>query len=140
MAGNRELGEVHSHPVDSSFTADDSGYVYEPEQGGNGYVQKADSANSTNLVGVGFTSTEDQHGDVVTPSSGEYGLVEEGVMMVKCDAAEYFLGEDVYVSSSNNGHANKSDTGNRRLGRVHEYTDNSGGSDGDKVPIKFDTA
>lgn len=138
MAGARELGEVHSYPLASGQTFDDRGYVLEANQGGTDEVQKADSANSTPLVGTNYKSTENQHGDVVEPDSGEIGVVTEGVRELPSDTETYQFGQDVYVSSANNGQVNGSDTGNRRVGRVMEYTDNSGGSSGDPVLVKYD--
>lgn len=138
MAGNRELGEVQSHPVDDSFTADDSGYLLEAKQDGSNEVQMAVSGSGNALIGHNFVSTEDQWEDVVNPDSGEIDVVEEGELEVKGEAEEYFKGDDVYVSTDNDGHVSKADSGNRRIGRVAEYTDNSGGAVGDKVPVKFD--
>lgn len=137
MAGRRELGEVQHHPVNDTYTADDSGYLHQATQGGNGEVEMAVSGGNA-LIGFNFVSTEDQWEDVVNPDSGEIGLVEEGELDVKGEAEEYFKGDDVYVSTDNDGHVSKADSGNTRVGRVAEYTDNSGGSVGDKVPIKFD--
>ena len=137
MAGARELGEVHSYPLASGETFDDSGYVLEAAQGGTNEVQTASSGNTTPLIGTNYKSTENQDEEVVYPSTGTIGVVTEGVRELRGDAEEYQLGADVYVSTANDGHVNASNDTNRRVGAVFEYVDNSGGSDGDPVLVKY---
>jgi len=137
MTGAREVGEVASYPVDGTFTADDSGYVLEAKQDGSSEVQHV-TGDSSAVVGVNFVSTENQKENVVNPDSGEVDVAKEGrAFPVKADSAEYFVGEDVHLSATNDGHVNKSDTGNYRVGTVARYNDLT--SDGDKLLVDFST-
>lgn len=138
MAGASELGEVHSYPLATGQTFDDRGYVLEAAQGGTEEVQKAASGSGLPRVGVNYKSTEDQDGNVVEPDSGEIGVVREGVFPLRADAETYELGQDVYVSSTNNGHVNGTDTTNTRVGQTTEYSDLSAESDGEDLLVKFD--
>lgn len=138
MAGVRELGDVIDYPVDGNFTADDSGYVLEAKQDGTGEVQHV-TGDSTSVIGANFVSTENQQEEIVTPDSGQVDVVSETAgFPLKADADDYYVGESVYLSATNDGHVNKTDTGNYRVGRVVRST--TVDSAGEKVIVKFDTA
>lgn len=146
MSGSRELGEVHSYPlVDSEPGYGDNGYVLIADQDGNGSVRRPDTGTATDIdgtspvAGVLHTSTLDQEDNVRYPPSGEVDVVgESGGMPVKADAGTYNFGDDVHLSSSNDGHVNAGDTGNVRVGTVAEPA--TVDADGDKLIVKFTTA
>ena len=137
MAGVRGFTEVTSYPVDDEFYADDSGYVLEAKQDGTGEVEHVEG-DSESVIGVNYVSTEDQWEDVVNPDSGEVDVVpNSGGFPVKADEGEYRPQESVYLSNTNDGHVNTTDTENYRLGTVvrPENVD----EDGEKVIVKFTT-
>lgn len=145
MAGAREFGEVKKHPLEDNETFDDEGYVVVADKSGDNKVHKhkagtaADYDGTNPIVGVNYASTENQNEDVVFPESGQTGVVEDSSgQPVQADAAEYFLGDEVYLSQTNDGHVNKSDTTSARLGRVVEYNDLTGGAG--KILVKYTTA
>lgn len=137
MPGVRELGEVIDYAVDTSFTADDSGYILEAKNDGSGEVQMV-TGDSTNVVGSNFVSTENQQEDIVNPDSGKIDVVAESAgFPIKADADDYYVGDDVHLSATNDAHVNKTDTTNYRVGRVVRTT--TVDSAGEKVIVKFDT-
>lgn len=143
MAGARELGEVHSYPVDATDSFDDGGYVLVADQGGDGRVHKHKSGTSNDydgtnpVIGVNYKSTEDQDGVVQSLAVGDQiGVVKESAgFPVRGEAETYNLGDDLYLSQSNDGRVNKTDTGSARLGTVVEYVDHSAGADTDSNEV-----
>lgn len=149
MAGAREYGEVHSYPVDATDSFDDGGYVVVADQGGDNKVHKhksgtaADYDGTNPVIGVNYVSTEDQDGVVQSLADGdELDVVKESAgFPVRGENETFNLGETVYLSQSNDGRVNTTDTTSTSLGTVVEYVDHSGNNatDSNEVLVSFDT-
>lgn len=136
MAGAREFGEVESFPADG-VTLDEKGYVLSAVGAGDGEVQIAPGGTDDDLIGVNYVSSEDQHEDVVAVD--EVDVVRESPSFpVRVEEGDYRLGEQLYLSTDNDGTLNKSDTGNQAFGTVAEPVDTTG--DGiTTIQVRFQT-
>ena len=158
MAGAREIGEVHSYPLHDSVDTpyEDSGFVLVAPQDGSGAVRRTDTATTADIdgthpvVGVSFASHEDQYSSPIRPSyelpeSGEQDVVSESAgYPVKAEDLTYELGEDVYLSDTDDGRVTNDPPtdadGVPTTARVGRTAEAGGVSSEGKILVKFDTS
>lgn len=142
----RNYGEPQSYPHDGSAEYDARGYVVVTPDGDS--VRKHQSATAADydgtnaVIGVNYVSSYDQDDVLQSVTDGEeIDVVTEGTAVpVRGEAEEFALGDTVYLSQSNDGRVNTSDSSSAALGTVVEHVDHSGGSatDPNQVLVSFD--
>lgn len=140
MPGARRYEDVASYESSQGLSLDDRGYVLSVD--GSDQLQLA--TDGDNPFAVNYVSTEDQDGVVQTLDAGdELDTVRHSpAFEVRCDDETYALDAPVYISDSNDGHVNQSNTTGSFVGRVVKAVDHSGASGNNQhvlVAFSFDS-